>query len=310
MDLTGVTTSISSVFVFVLLVLPGFFAVRRKIISSIHIDGFSTLLVNFLWPAMVIDAMTSTTLTQEILNTVLYSLAICLGGYFIAVIVSYIFVRIFKISPALEGISKSSIILNNTGFIGMPLVNAVFGAEGLIIASMAEIVCDCVIFTLGTLFMNGKGKLDIKSMLNPGFLSVIVGLILLFAQLPLPNIISSPISILGNATTPVAMFIIGAQLGELKIKKLICAKLPYVLTFIRLILIPAIVFLMLHFLFPNNSFANGILVIMFAMPSASCTAIFARQYNKDYGFATNCVMLSTVLSVFTLPLWLISAQII
>lgn len=311
MDLSGVWSSVGSVFVFVLLVIPGFIGIRKKIISQIHIDGLSAILVNFIWPAMVIDAMISAELTDEMFKTVLYSLGICFGGYLIATVIALVYVKIRKVHIDKRGIMKFGIILNNTGFIGMPLINVVFGPEGLIIAAMAEIACDTFIFTLGMLIMNDEnGGIDKSAILNPGFISVFVGLFLLFSGVSIPSVITRPISIMGGATTAVAMFIIGAQLGEAKIKELFKERLCYEVAIIRLVVVPFVVFSILYLFFSTNAFANSILVIMFAMPSASCTAIFARQYNKDYHFATNCVMLTTVLSVVTIPLWLIAVSII
>lgn len=109
---------------------------------------------------------------------------------------------------------------------------------------------------------------------------------------------------MGSATTALAMFIIGAQLAERSLKELFVEKSCYILAAIRLLVLPIVMYLLLFVVLQHETIADAIVVLMFAMPSASCTAIFARQYKGDYHYATNLVMLTTVLSVVTIPFWL------
>lgn len=302
----GIWTGINSVLVFVILVLPGYYSMKKGIVQTVHIDGLSKILVTFIWPAMVIDAMISVELTAQLRHTVYDTFIICLIGYAISAVIAFLYVRIRKIPAQREGIVKFGLVLNNTGFIGIPLAGIVFGQEALIIASLAEVVCDSLIFTVGMMMMDHTKKgIYLDSILNPSFLSVLLGLVLLFLNPPLPVMVTRTINIMGSATTVLAMFIIGAQLAERDLKELFAEKSCYMLSAIRLLLLPAIMYVFLFHILKHRTMADAVLVLMFAMPSASCTAIFARQYQKDYHFATNFVMLTTVLSVLTIPFWLV-----
>lgn len=308
METLSVVTCMSSVLVFILLAAPGFFASRRKMLSSVQIDGLSVLLVNFLWPAMVIDAMASVTINDEIFRMVIYTGGITTVVYVISVVIGFFYLKIRKTPKVLTGMLVFAIAFNNTGLIGMPFIKAVLGSEALFLASIVELVNDIFIFSVGIMFIqSGQGekmKMDYKSLLSPGFLSVIIGLVIFLFHVNIPSILAEPIGFMSEANTAVAMFLVGAGLGEVSIKALFKEKMAYEISLFRLILIPFILFVIL-FVFKNNrTLADMVLVVMFGMPSAASTAIFARQYKGDYHLATNCVMLTTLCSIITLPLWL------
>lgn len=305
----SVLTCISSVMVFILLAAPGYAASKRKLLSSTQIDGLSILLVNFLWPAMVIDAMTSVTINKDLLHMAIYTGSITFLVYLISMIIAFFYSKIRKIPKSLEGIYIFAISFNNTGLIGMPFIKELFGNEALFIASIIELVNDIFIFSVGIMLVqptsDGKRKMQLKSLLSPGFISVIIGFFIFGFHIPLPDLIAKPLRYLSDATTAVAMFLIGAQLGEVSIKELFKEKKSYEICFLRLFTIPFFLFIVLFIILKNRTLADTVLVIMFGMPVAASTAIFARQYKSDYPLATKCVMMATLCSVITLPLWLL-----
>lgn len=309
MESFSLFSCISSVLIFILLAIPGYASRKLKFISATQIDGFSFLLVNFLWPAMIIDSMTSVTVSQKLINMGVYTAIISTIVYSLTLIVSFIYVKIRKIPNILGAIIIFAISFNNTGFIGMPFIKEVLGNEALFIATIIELVNDIFIFSIGTMLfqstLSNKHKINVKSFLSPGFLSVILGLILFSFHISLPELISKPMGYLSNATTAIAMLIVGAQLGETSLKKLYKEKKSYSISFFRLLIIPFILLVFLFLINKNWTLADSVLVMMFGTPVATCTAIFARQYKSDYHFATKCVMLSTICSVITLPIWLL-----
>ena len=109
---------------------------------------------------------------------------------------------------------------------------------------------------------------------------------------------------MANATTSIAMFLIGAQLGEVPLKELFREKKAYQISFFRLVLIPSLVYIVFFLILGRQTLADTVLVIMFGMPVATSTAIFARRYKNDYVLATKSVMMSTLCSAITLPFFL------
>lgn len=305
----SILTCISSIMIFILLAFPGYGASKYKLLSGTQISGLSVLLVNFLWPSMVINTMASVTINEKLIHMALYTGSITSLSYLISLIIAFFYVRIRDMPKFLEGILIFAISFNNTGFIGMPFIKHVLGNEALFIASIIELINDIFIFTIGVMLVqpssDTKRKMDLKSLLSPGFLSVLIGLFIFSFHLCLPEIIAKPIGYMSDATTAIAMFLVGAQLGEFSLKELFEERIAYEICFFRLIVIPFLLFIVLFLIVKNRTLADAVLVIMFGMPVATCIAIFARQYKGDYHLATKCVMMSTLCSVITLPIWLL-----
>ena len=120
---------ISSVTVFLFLAVPGYISTRKKLISASQIDGISILLVTFLWPALVIDAMTSVKITPDLLRMVLYTGSVSLLIYLISIFVAFLFSKVLHLENPLRGLYLFAIAFNNTGLIGMPFIKDVLGNE-------------------------------------------------------------------------------------------------------------------------------------------------------------------------------------
>lgn len=298
---------INNVLIFIILVLPGFFGRKLHIIKSHHIDGVSSIIVNILWPAMVIDVMSKMQVNDDSIRTVLVSGSISIIIYLVSSIIFLFYWKIRHANPNLVGILTFCCACNNTGFIGMPFIRAALGDEALFIASIPEVVNDLFIFTIGVALTQygseEKKGFDLKSMLSPGFISVFVGLFIFFFDIPLPSCIASALSYMSNAITAMAMLLVGAQLGEINLKQLLTEQYVFEISCIRLAIIPLLVAVALYFFLPNQTLIAHVLILMFAMPCASSCAILARQYNRDYQKATSYVMTSTLLLIITLPFW-------
>lgn len=305
---------ITNVATFILLVLPGFFAKRKNMITSQHIDGLSSILVQFLWPAMVLDIMNSVKVSDKMIHIALYTGGSCAIIYLLSCVAALFYWKVRKIEKAVLGILAFSIVFNNTGFIGLPFIQAVLGKEAGFAASIVEVVNDFFIYTLGLLLIqygkDGGKKWDFRAMLSPGFVSVILGLAIFLLDIPLPVCLGRALGYLGNATTAMAMFLIGAQLGEMKFGEVFRGKYIYEVVVFRLILVPAAFMAVLVLFLPENHLSNQVLVLMSCMPCATCQAIFARQYQLDYKLATACVMATTVMLIAFLPVWSVIATMV
>lgn len=196
-------------------------------------------------------------------------------------------------------------IVSNGGFLGNPVSEGIYGDLGLLYASMFLIPMRVIMWSVGTSYFVA-GKADRKKVLrnvltHPCLVSVYIGLALMLTQIQLPDIISMPIQYIGSCNTAIAMFIIGTILADVKLSTIVN---PTTLWFsvIRLGILPAIT-LAICLLLKADPVATGVSVIMTGMPAGATAAIFAARYGSDAPFATKCVVLTTLLSMVTIPLW-------
>ncbi|MBR4869416.1 MAG: AEC family transporter [Oscillospiraceae bacterium] len=309
MNYEALFTAVGAVATFVLLAIPGFFFSRKKLITAQQVDGISSVIVDFLWPIMVIDAMVQVQVSREILSSALRAALFSAMGIAIAVVVALVYLKVIRMGKVPGCILLFALAISNTGLIGMPLIRSLLGTEALFIASIVELTHNLVIFTIGILVIQtGCGKerkADLKSILSPGFLSVIIGLVLFLAGVRLPAFITDATGMISAAVTPMVMFLIGAQLGEIKISEMFRDKRVLGVLVLKLLVIPAFVFAVLYGFGVDTSMVGRVAVLLFAMPSGACCAIFTRQYKGDYQLATKCVMLTTLCSVLVMPLWMV-----
>lgn len=302
--------SVSSVAIFVLLAVPGFIFTRKKILTSQQVDGLSSVLVNFLWPVMVIDAMVSVERSAELLHRVGQTVLWTVIGLILSAVVGYLALKLGKIPTVPGDILLFGAVFANTGLIGMPLIRLLLGEEALFLASFVELVNDVLIFTVGVWLIQAgcgqKREKTIGGLLSPGFIAVILGMLLFLLRIPLPEILRTALSMISAATAPLVLFLVGAQLGESNLRAMVQDKYAWALLALRLLLIPAAMLGLWRLIMGPLTDTGRVLILLTAMPVASCSALFTRQYHGDWKLATHCVMLTTLTAVATIPLWLLA----
>ena len=301
-------TAVSSVALFVVLSIPGVIFTRKNLLTSAQTSGLSTVVVDFLWPVMVIDVMVQVHVSRELIQTSLKAGAYMILGVLFCGALGLIYLKLRRIPRVPGGILLYGMALSNTGIIGMPLIKTLWGSEALFVSSIAELANDVMIFTVGMLAIQagcGKnGKMNLRGMISPGFISVIVGFLLFLSGIQFPKFVLNALDTVTAAMMPIGMFLMGAQLGECNFKSLLRERRLYEVAAMRLLILPLAVYGVLFGILHDTSLVSRVIMLMMAMPSPTTCAIFARQYQGDYGLATRAVMLNTVLSALTLPIWI------
>lgn len=301
--------AISSVGIFLLLAIPGYIFTKKKLLTGRQVEGLSTVLVNFLWPVMVIEAMVQVDSGREVIRqagqAALWGAVVIVLGALCA----WFWLKMGKIGHVPGGILLFAAAFANTGLIGMPLIKLLLGEKALFLASIVELVNDVLIFTVGILLIQtGCGKprqAALKGLFSPGLAGVAIGLFLFATGWQLPSFLAQALSMAAFATAPMVLFLVGAQLGEGDLKALMRDGKAWILTGLRLLVIPAFVLLLWRIFAGTLTDVGQTILLLSAMPSGTCCALFTRQYGGDWGLATRCVMLSTLCAVITVPFWLL-----
>lgn len=300
--------AVSSVGMFLLLAVPGFLLTKKKILTGRQVEGLSSVLVNFLWPAMVVDAMAQVQASRELVRQAGQAALWALLVIAVGAVCAWIWLKVGKIGSVPGGILVFAAAFANTGLIGMPLIRLLLGEEMLFLASIVELVNDVLIFTVGILLVQtGCGRprqAALRGLLSPGLAGVAIGFLLFATGLTLPDFAAEALSMAADATAPMVLLLVGAQLGEGDLKALVRDKKAWILTALRLFVIPAAVLGLWRLCLGQLTDVGQTLVLLSAMPGGTCCALFTRQYGGDWGLATRCVMLSTLCAVVTVPLWL------
>ena len=195
-------------------------------------------------------------------------------------------------------------ICSNAGILGNPIAEGIFGSMGLLYASIYTIPQRTFMWSIGLTYFTQAP--DMKTLIkkvstHPCIVSVVIGMLIMVFQIPVQGFLSLTIKNIAGGNTFLAMSLVGTILAEVPFRSLPEKDTVYY-SFIRLFFIPFLVYLVCHFA-QVDSLVTGVSVVLSGMPSASVTAVLAAKYGKDEVFATKCVVLSTLLSMVTVPLW-------
>lgn len=202
-----------------------------------------------------------------------------------------------------KSILQYATLVNNSGFLGLPIVSAVLGEQGLFLASIFIIPNRIFMWTAGmAIFTDSSDKKAVfkKVMLNPCIIAVFVGIFWSLMGWKLPEFASKAVTGLGNSTTPLSMMLIGTMMTALTLESFKDWSTVY-LAFVRLIALPLVTLGIVKAI-GADPVMSACAVILTAMPAGSTTALLAEKYGADAVYGSKCVLTNTLFSLVTIPL--------
>jgi malate permease and related proteins len=283
-----------------LIILIGVYGTRKNIINEEVNKGLRIILLEITLPLMVINSFTfefGEGMGKNILSALMYSIVfMAIGG-----IISYFFLIPMKSEK--KKILQFANVFSNCGFIGFPIINSLYGAEGTVYTSIFNMVFTIALWTYGIMIFSGKiSKENLKKVfLNPATIAVYIGIPMMLLKIKLPSAILDTTKIVGDMTAPISMIIVGSILSKVNIKDVFKEISVYYGALIKLVLIPLILIGIKVVLKDNSNIINTIIIIQ-AMPAAAMTSILAADFNKEKEYSAIVVFITTMLSIVTIPI--------
>lgn len=287
-----------------ILMLLGYYMRRTDKISDETCKNMSWIVVNLANPAMILNGSVNGEKGIEG-SELLMTMGLAVTIFAVLIILSLIIPVVLKVPKKSVGVYRVMTIFSNIGFMGFPVISALYGNEALLYAAVFQIPFNLLIYTYGILALKAndgeKEKLDLKKVLNIGVFSCFISIFLSFVQISMPSFFKTTVSMLSNLTAPLSMMVIGASMATINIKELFMDVKLLLFAGFKLILIPVAGLFVLK-LFIQNEMLLGVCMVMIATPVASMTAMLSQQYDGDYELASRGVALTTILSVITMPI--------
>ena len=292
-----------------LIMLVGFICRKKHILTNEGSRVISSIVVNVANPALILSASINKDSFVKG-NELIFVAMLSIGVYVFLLIMSKIIVSILRVEKRNVGTMKVMTVFSNIGFMGFPLISAVYGSQALLYASFFLIPYNVLIYTWGISAMTdnncesnvlGKKKIAWNKIFNVGVIACIITIIIYLSEIRVPDFIESTVTNISNLTAPLSMIVIGDSIALMDIKKLITDKKLLLFALIKQIAIPVIGVLIIKTM--NISYEMiGVCLVMLATPVGSMTAMLAQQYDGDYEFASKGVALTTLMSVVTIPI--------
>ena len=285
------------------LMLLGLLLSRRGMITEQGSRDLSNVLLYAVIPCVILRSYMSEFSTEK-LRAMGLSALIAVIAFAASIAVAYL------TCGTRHRIENFAVAFGNAGFIGIPLVTAVFGPEAAFYVVSFSTFANLLQWTYGIVIISGKKEtMNLRMVfVNPVFISMVIGIALFVLQPTLPTVVTGTIGYIADGNTVLAMIILGYYLSKVLLRGLFADARLYLFSALRLLVVPAVTILV----FLPFPFARGeitlITLIAAATPIASSTAIFAQKFDQDYRRAVSYVCLSTILSVATLPLVMLFAE--
>lgn len=293
-------TVLSQVSVMFVLMLVGVIAYKFKLINTEGSNQMTGLLLYIVSPLVVINAF-QTPFEPRLAKNLLIAFALGIASHLIGMAIAYLFIRT-KNNTERAPIERFSIIYSNCGFMALPLVQALFGNEGVFYASAYMTIFNLLSWTHGYMTLSGKTDKQAvkKALFSPVVISVAIGVILFFAQIKLPSVLASSVAFVASLNTPVAMIVTGVSLAQSNILKAFKTLRCYYVILLMNLVVPLVAMLIYLFL-PVEQNLILVNLVSTACPCAVTTLLFSTRFGRDVPYATSLLTLANVSCIITIP---------
>ena len=291
----------------------GLIANRLKVLPEESVKHFISLVMGITVPCLVISSITGQDLNGDMYrNTILTLLLTTLVLIVTAFATTFVSDRIFPWKDQQDrNVLASAMTGCNAGFMGLPIASAVFGELVFYYLVIQNIANNLYLFVMSLAQLHHRESEKsskslsekLKPLVNPTSVATIVSLIMLFAGIHLPEYAMDIVTTLGDITIPLSMILVGVQLGGADFKKLIADKALLITSVMKLIAVPALALLILTPM-PVDPVVKLTVLLGMCFPSAVIGVAVAAQENKNYQLMAEAVAITTLLSVITLPVWI------
>ena len=312
MNFSSLVTIIATLF---LLLICGYFARKRDIITQGMSKHLSNLILKIGQPMMIISALVEAEFSYENLKD---AAIIVVVGVFLHLFLSVVaYFACFRFKDLDERkLTEFSLVFANCGFIGFPIMEALFGPKGLFLASFFVISFHIFLWTWGIAILARKRsdiKLTVKKIfINFGTIPCLIGILIYLLAIPFPNFvmpefISKFMIYLSNLCTPISVLITGALLASSSLKQMFISPKMYYFSFFKLIVMPLLVCTLATLVRLDHETVL-FCTAMASLPSAATITMFSEVYDINSGYAAQTVGFSSLLSVLTIPIVLKAAE--
>lgn len=330
---------IFNVALFFIMMIPGIIIKKCHLASDTFGKGISNFILYVAQPVLVFEAYVQP-FNEEILKNSIYVLVISMLMHALFALVAILAFKRAKDSA--RRMLKMTTVFSNAAFMGIPLIDAVFGSDATIYATIYNITFNLFLWSLGVYFctenrdMDKNGQTDSKkqsasnafstlgkAFVHPVTIAAVLGLLVFCLKLDWlfttpflvedKNLIGESLISIKSLVAPLSMVVIGIRLADINFKGFFKDVYMYVFIFLRHFALPFVTILLIALAgaigIELGDTVPLVLIIMSATPAASSSTMFAEKFDCDAAYASKLVAFSTILSIVTMPVMLMIANL-
>lgn len=286
----------------------GYFANKKNILPSEANPYLVKLLLLITSPCLIFTSIASKELTEETFRETIQVFVGTTLFFAVGAVLALFLLKVMKIQPEEDrGVLSVLTCSVNSGFMGFPVTLMIFGQEAFYYMVLCNIVLTLYLYSIAFLQIGSSSDSDVisvwdrvKPMINPSMISAILGVAVLFAGIRMPEALMECMEIIGDATIPLAMIVVGVLFGESKIKDTFTDRNLLKVTFLSMVVWPVLTFAAFYFI-PMATLPKAMMIFSAAFPSAAIVPALAQQQGKNAKLAAQGVTMTTLVSLITIP---------
>ncbi len=295
-------------FIMLILILIGAGCFKFRLLSKETVSEISRLVLTVVNPIVIFLAY-QRELKAELVANLGWTFLLSGVSYAIAMAISYF--AIGRKEGRETAIERFSCIYSNCGFMGIPLVQAMFDYEGVFYLTAFVTMFNILAWTHGVMQISGQKSLKsiVKVLRSPAIIAIVLGMAFFFARLSIPALLSETLSMVGSLNTPLAMFVAGATIAQTDLIGVLKKPRVFYVSALKLLVIPAVV-IGVFLLFPLDRTMEMTVLIATAAPSAAMCTMQCLNYSKNAAYASEIFGVTTLLSIASMPLVMMAYELL
>ena len=288
------------------LIALGFYLKRSDKIKQAAEKGIAELTIDIAFPALIFTNIVkdfNLNMLKKYLVMPLSSFIITLSSIIIIILITRLLNYPKKERNELAFVTSFS----NNIFVGAPICLAVFGGQGLILAIFYDFGMHLVVWTFGIWLLNDNKQNNqshfLKNIFSPPIIALLISIIVVIIGVEIPDFLINITENIGNITVPLAMIFIGLQLAKSRFKEIIINRKIYLVSFLRLLFFPGLVYFVLSY-FSLPALLSGVITLLSAMPVFASSPVIMQKYGHKGDFASEAIFSTIILMIFTIPFFI------
>lgn len=288
------------------IVAVGYLAKKLHVMDAELDRKLSKLILSTALPAMILGSVLGASELPGF-ESILLAFGLACLCYLVLIVVALVVVAALRIHPGHRGVFRFMCVFGNVGFIGFPMLQAIFGPEALIYGSVFNLPFNLLVFTVGAWFLTqdnetgAKVKVNVRTFLTPTIVACLSAVVLALLGVHAVPIVGDALNALGAMTAPAALLVVGSSLAAIPARELVGGPRLWICALVRLVGAPLVVWALFRPFVPDPMML-AILVVIAGMPVATNGTMLCYQYGGDTKTMAQGTFISTVAAIATIPL--------
>ena len=280
----------------------GYAVVKAGLMKSSESKSVSVILVYLVIPCVIIKAF-QVDYTPDVQKGLFLAIAAAVAVHILFLLITIPLKKMFQ----MDVIEQATSIYSNAGILVIPLVQELLGQDYVIYSSAYIAVQLILLWTQGKNMLCEEEKLEWKKVfLNVNIISIIAGIVLFLFRIKLPAGVQDVLGMMNNMIGPLGMLLAGMAIAEVPLKSIFTKKRNYLSVALRLLLYPVLGLLLMKAIQIVVNLENSsqiLLTVYLACVTPACASVtsMAQLYDKDAAYASSLYVLTTLLSIVTMP---------